>query len=149
MKNNALEIRINGKKFEFTDTHITGEQLLQLVQLHPANDYEVLLKINNKELEPIQLDESVDLTNPEIETFIIKPYQTISIEVDDETYPVNELFMTPEEIMTVAGLDPKGYYLKQIIGHQDITYKNDPKHRIGIVNGLKFSSCKIASTTVS
>src|SRR5688500_9625045 len=109
MKNNALEIRINGKKFEFTDTHITGEQLLQLAQLHPANDYEVLLKINNRELEPIQLDESVDLTNPEIETFIIKPYQTTSIEVDDETYPVNELFMTPEEIMTVAGLDSKGY----------------------------------------
>jgi hypothetical protein len=89
------------------------------------------------------------LKNRGVEAFQVKPYPHVSIEVDDEKYHVTEVLMTPKEIMLLAGLDPQKHYLKQIIGHTDITYKNDPEHVIGIVDCMKFSSCKIANTTVS
>jgi hypothetical protein len=149
MENNIFELTINGKLFKSAKQLINGEELLTLLGLHNSADYEVLMKLTDREFEPIELKEEVDLKKPGVEEFLVKPYRSISIEVDDEKYPVTELLMTPKEIMVLAGLDPQKHYLKQIIGHTDITYKNDPDHIIGIVDCMKFSSCKITSTTVS
>ena len=57
--------------------------------------------------------------------------------------------MTPNEILTAAGKNANGFYLKQIRGHKEVSYKNDREHKIAIKNGLKFSSCKLEPTTVS
>jgi len=149
MENNIFELTINGKLYKTEKQLINGEELLSLLGIHHSTDYEVLMKLTDCEYEPIELKEEVDLKKPGIEAFLVKPYKTIAIEVDDEKYPVTEVLMTPKEIMVLAGLDPQKHYLKQIIGHTDITYKNDPDHIIGIVDCMKFSSCKITSTTVS
>ena len=149
MENNIFELIINGKLFKTEKQLINGEELLSLLGIHHTIDYEVLMKIADCEFEPIELNEVVDLKKPGLEAFFVKPYHIVNIEVDDEKYPVTEVLMTPKEIMVLAGLDPQKHYLKQIIGHTDITYKNDPDHIIGIVECMKFSSCKITSTTVS
>ena len=128
---------------------INGKHILEVIGLQHSTDYEILMKLVGKEFEPVQLIENVDLAKPGIESFWVKPYPHISIEVDDEKYPITEVLMTPVEVMVLAGLDPQKHYLKQIVGHNDITYKNDPDHIIGIVDCMKFSSCKIANTTVS
>ncbi|MGY4540028.1 hypothetical protein ACVW0P_004470 [Mucilaginibacter sp. UYNi724] len=149
MENKNFELTINGKLFKSDKQLINGEELLGLLGIHHSADYEMLMKLTDREYEPIELKEEVDLKKPGIEAFLVKPYRSIAIEVDDEKYPVTEVLMTPKEIMVLAGLDANKHYLKQIIGHTDITYKNDPDHIIGIVDCMKFSSCKITSTTVS
>lgn len=149
MENNIFELTINGKLFKSSKPVIDGEEILNLIGLQHSSDYEVLMKLTDCEFEPIELKEEVYLKNKGIEAFLVKPYHSVSIEVDDEKYLITEVLMTPKEIMTLAGLEPLKHYLKQIIGHTDITYKNDPDHIIGIVDCMKFSSCKITSTTVS
>ncbi|HMI02497.1 MAG TPA: multiubiquitin domain-containing protein [Pedobacter sp.] len=144
-----FDILVNEKKFQYDAPNISGEGLLILVGLPHSLDYEILFKLNHKEFEPIQLDEIVDLTNPEIETFLIKPLPSTTIEVDDERYPIAQIFMTPKEILVLAGIKADNHYLKQIQEHKEITYKNDMDYTIAIVNKMKFVSCKLSSTTVS
>jgi hypothetical protein len=144
-----FEIRVNEKTFVYSHSQITGRELLKLIGLRNSSDYEILLKLSKDELEPVEIDENVDLTNPEIETFFIKPYPSVTITVDDEELPIAQIFMTPKEVLTLAGLDESKFYLKQLIEHQEITYKNDADHVLAMHDKMKFTSCKIASTTVS
>ena len=142
-------IRVNRKKFETVNSTITGKEVLEIANLLPVEDYELLIKVNEKGFEPIQLDERVDLKGAGIEGFFAKPYKKLIIYVDDEPIEVDECFMTPNEILTASGKNSNGFYLKQISGHKEISYKNDREHKIAIKNGLKFSSCKLEPTTVS
>lgn len=145
----SYAIKINGKKLEVNDRHITGKEVLLLADLEPPQDYELLLKLTQKELEPVQLEEKVDLSNPGIENFHAKPYRKLTIYVDDEQVEVMECFMEPNAILAASGYDPEGFYLKQILGHKEITYKNDPHHIVAIRNKQRFSTCKLEPTTVS
>lgn len=143
--------KVNRQKFESVNAIITGKEILEIASLLPVEDYELLLliKVNEKGFEPVQLDEKIDLKGAGIEGFFAKPYKKLIIYVDDEPLEVDECFMTPNEILTTAGKDANGFYLKQISGHKEVSYKNDREHKIAIKNGLKFSSCKLEPTTVS
>jgi hypothetical protein len=141
--------KVNRKKFETVNTIITGKEILENANLLPVEDYELLIKVNEKGFEPVQLDEEIDLKGAGIEGFFAKPYKKLIIYVDDEPVEVDECFMTPNEILTAAGKNANGFYLKQIRGHKEVSYKNDREHKIAIKNGLKFSSCKLEPTTVS
>lgn len=144
-----FKIIVNEKSFECSQSKIIGAELLNLIGLNHSTEYEILLKLSQKEFEPIELNESIDLTNPEIETFIVKPYPSVTFELDDEDYPFEQIFMTPIEIMAIADIDAAKFYLKQIIGAQEISYKNDENHLICMHNKIKFCTCKKSNTTVS
>jgi len=146
---NQFEIKINGKKFEVAATSITGKEVLAIAGLEPATDFELLLKITDRELEPVELTEVVDLTREGIETFWAKPYKELTIFVDDEPIIVRECFLTPVQILGLVNKSPESFYLKQILGHKEITYKNDQDHLIAMRNHLKFSTCKREPTPVS
>ena len=141
--------RVNRQKFESVNAIITGKEILEKADLLPVEDYELLIKVNEKGFEPVQLDEKIDLKGAGIEGFFAKPYRKLIIYVDDEPIEVDECFMTPNEILTASGKDANGFYLKQISGHREVSYKNDREHKVAIKNGLKFSSCKLEPTTVS
>ena len=141
--------KVNRKKHQSDDSKINGKQILIAAGLVPVEDYELLIKVNEKGFEPVQLDEVIDLKGAGIEGFFAKPYKKLIIYVDDEPVEVEECFMTPNEILTEAGKEANGFYLKQISGHKEVSYKNDREHRVAIKNGLKFSSCKLEPTTVS
>ena len=141
--------KVNRQKFESVNAIITGKEILEIASLLPVEDYELLIKVNEKGFEPVQLDEKIDLKGAGIEGFFAKPYKKLIIYVDDEPVEVDECFMTPNEILTVTGKEANGFYLKQISGHKEVSYKNDREHKIAIKNGLKFSSCKLEPTTVS
>jgi hypothetical protein len=145
-----FEIRINGRKFSWPESSILGKQVLGVAGFEPAEDYEILIKLTNKELEPVGMEESWDLSKPGIETFLVRPYHEFTIFVDDEPYKTHEVFMTPRQILEIlVKLDPNKFYLKQILGHKEISYKNDMDHEIAMKNHLRFSTCKIDSTPVS
>ena len=141
--------RVNRQKFESVNAIITGKEILENANLLPVEDYELLIKVNEKGFEPVQLDEEIDLKGAGIEGFFAKPYKKLIIYVDDEPVEFDECFMTPNEILTAAGKNANGFYLKQISGHKEVSYKNDREHKIAIKSGLKFSSCKLEPTTVS
>ncbi len=141
--------KVNREKFETVDAIITGEEILKKANLFPVEDYELLIKVNEKGFEPVQLDERIDLNEAGIEGFFAKPYKKLIIYVDDEPFQVDECFMTPNQILTASGKNANGFYLKQISGHIEVSYKNDREHKVSIKNALKFSSCKLEPTTVS
>lgn len=141
--------KVNREKFETVNTKVSGKEVLEIAELFPIEDYELLIKVNEKGFEPVQLDEVIDLKTPGIEGFFAKPYKKLIIYVDDEPVEVEECFMTPNEILASSGKNPNGFYLKQIKGHIEIGYKNDREHKVAIRNNQKFSSCKLEPTTVS
>lgn len=136
--------KINNKRFESSESKITGRELLSIAQLSPVEDYELLYKINEKGFTPIQLDEEVDLKTAGIEGFRARPYKKLSIKVDDKEYKVDKCFMTPIEIMDVASINSDRYYLKEIRkGGVEVTYEDDVKHKIAITKHSCFVSCEI------
>lgn len=141
--------KINNKKYESADSKINGSQILTIAGLQPETDYELLIKVNEKGFEPVELTEVIDLESPGIEGFTASLYEHIIIYVDDEPIKVEECIMTPTEILIADGKKPEGYYLKQIVGHKEIGYKNDREHKIAIKNGLRFTTCKLEPATVS
>lgn len=139
----GFRLKINKKRFESKESKIKGQDLLKIADLDESIDYEILYKVNEKGYEPIQLDEVVDLTTPGIEGFFIKPYRRMVIKVDDKEYQVEELIMTPMEIMELAGISPDIYYLKEFRkGGNEVSYKDDAEHKIAIKRGAHFVSCQ-------
>ena len=59
--------------------------------------------------------------------------------VDDEPESTTEKVLTPVQIMTSAGIDPKTNYLEQRVpGHDPISYKDKPEEKIEMKDGMRF-----------
>lgn len=69
--------------------------------------------------------------------------------VDDEDQTTTEESLTPTQILSNAGLDPTQYYLVQVQGHHQVSYKDKPNEEIHMHPNLKFISVFIGSTPVS
>lgn len=136
--------KVNNKRFESSESKITGKDLLEIAKLTPVEDYELLYRINEDGYTPIQLDEQVDLKTVGIEGFRAKPYRKLTIKIDNEEFEVHSCFMTPKEIMSLAGINPDRFF---IIEHRpnglEVTYKDDTEHKIAITKKSCFVSCKL------
>ena len=78
-----------------------------------------------------------------------KKPKTITIEIDGESYEVEEKTMTAAEILEVASLDPASHYLEEVKGRQQISYKGKPDAEIKVHNGSEFLTVPIGDETVS
>lgn len=136
--------KINNRRFDSSESKLTGNDLLTIANLTPVEDYELLYKINEKGFTPIQLDEVIDLKTAGIEGFKARPYKKLLIKVNDKQYEVEECFMTPTEIMETASINSDRNYLKEIRkGGVEVTYKDDVDHKIAITKNSCFISCEI------
>jgi hypothetical protein len=144
-----FNFKVNGKTYSSTEGTISGGQILEITGFSPVDDFNLFVKIENHDFEHVQMDESVDLTGKGIEMFKIKPKKELKFEVDDEEYSTTEIELTPVEILDKAGLKSDQYYLKQIIGHQEIPYKDKETELISMLHHPKFISCKKGPATVS
>lgn len=132
---------VNGVTLNSNKQFLTGKEILELACLSPLEDYELLLETNRKGYEPIQLTETVDLSDPGVEHFSAKLYKSINITIDDINYELDEIYSTPSELIKLAGFNSDNYYLTQIKKNGDeIGYKedNDSNHKLHIKNGAKF-----------
>ncbi|MDX1829280.1 MAG: multiubiquitin domain-containing protein [Lutibacter sp.] len=145
----SFNFKVNGKQLSSDNKIISGSEILKIASFEPEEDFDLYKKIQGHEYEPIQFDENVDLEEPGIEKFKVSPRKSIKFEVDDEEYETIELELTPIEIFKIIGLDSSKFYLKQIKGHMDITYKNDEHKSIDMLGHLKFITCKREAATVS
>ncbi len=70
--------------------------------------------------------------------------------IDDEPESTLKKVLTPTEIMTDAGIDPKTNYLEQLVhGHPPISYKDKPEEKIEMKNGMRFISKPFGPMPVS
>lgn len=140
MKN---KFKLNDVLFESENSKISGKGILVIAGLLPVEDYELLIKVNENGYEPIELTEERDLNEPGLEGFYAKPYAKIIIYVDDESVEVEEIFLTPNEILRLADKVVKDFYLVQIDGEIEIGYKNDREHKVSVKNGSKFITYEV------
>lgn len=144
-----FKFKVNNVLLGSDNQMITGGGILQIAGLQPSDDFDLYMKLHGKEFEPIQESENVDLAMPGIEKFKVLPRKSLKFRVDDEKYETDELELTPLQIFQIVGLDSAKYYLKQIKGHLEITYKNDVNKSIIMLGNPKFITCKNEPTTVS
>lgn len=79
---------------------------------------------------------------------------TFEYTVDGEPYTTDKQIMTPNEILLGAKCgtskcDPSIYYLIQIEGDHDVSYKDKGTEQIHTHNNMKFVTAKIGPTPVS
>lgn len=73
----------------------------------------------------------------------------IHYKLDDEPESTISKILTPTQIMTDAGFDPKSNYLEQIIGHEFKSYKDDPGVSIEMKDGMRFITKPVGPMPVS
>lgn len=144
-----FDFKVNGKEYSSNEGTISGGQILEIAGFLPVDDFNLFKKIEHGDFEPVQEQEIVNLKAKGIEMFKVKPKRELKFEVDDERYTTTEIELTPVQILSIAGLKPEQYYLKQIIGHQEISYKDKETELISMLHNPKFISCKKEPTTVS
>jgi hypothetical protein len=144
-----FNFKLNGKTFSSNEGTISGGQILEIAGLLPQEDFNLFMKITHKDFEPVEMYDQIDLTEPGVEQFKAKPKKELHFEVDDEKYSTTELELTPVQILTIAGLKSEEYYLKQIVDHQEITFKDKENELISMFHNPRFISCKKGPATVS
>lgn len=144
---NTFQIRLNGEKLQVNGHSINGQKILTLGGLEPPEDFELLIRRNEKGFEPVQLDEVIDLREPGIEGFQARPYRKIVVKVDGQPLEFEEIYSTPKEILVMAGKDPDQYFLNQTIGEREIGYQHDVDHKLAIRKGQVFNTYAIEKTT--
>lgn len=109
------KIFVDGKHLTFDQDHITGRQVLQKANKVPGECYTLYMKLKGCDFEKIDLDEIVDISNPGIEHFIVKPPEVFYYTVDAEPETTDQKELTPNQILELAGIIPvNDYYLVQI-----------------------------------
>jgi hypothetical protein len=144
-------IRIDHEKYEVHKSELSGREILDIANKKPAECYLLFQKIKGHEhLKKIELNEEVDLKKPGIEMFETKQFDgKREYFLDDEPYTTTEKQLTSRQILIKANLNPDVYYIKEIIGDEQISYKDKLDLPIDICPGLKFVSVNIGPMPVS
>lgn len=145
----SFKFKVNNEMLSSDNNVVSGAEILGIAGCKPVEDFDLFKKVKGHDFELIQYDEKVDLEEPGIESFKVGLRKSITFRVDDEDYTTDKIELTPMEIFKIIGLDPSKFYLKQIKGHLDITYKNDENISINMLGHLKFITCKREPATVS
>ncbi len=69
--------------------------------------------------------------------------------VDDKPFTTTSEVMTPAEILSKAGFDPTKFYLIQIEGDHEVSYKGEPDKPIHMHDHMVFITAKLGPTPVS
>jgi hypothetical protein len=144
-----FNFKLNGKTFSSDEGTISGGQILEIGGFLPHEDFNLFMKAGHLDFEPVKIDDLIDLTAPGVELFKARPKKELKFEVDDERYSTTELELTPVQILSIAELKSEEYYLKQIVGHQEISYKDKETELISMLHNPRFFSCKKGPATVS
>lgn len=74
---------------------------------------------------------------------------TFQFTVDDEPYSTQEHTLTASQILQIAAIDPANYYLVEIHGNHQESYKEKPNEPIHMHQHAKFVSVFMGATPVS
>jgi len=140
---------VNSKVLTSEKNLIKGREILEKAGFAPVNQFDLYKKLQGHEFEPIQDEEQVDLGEPGIELFRVNHRESLTFIVDDEQYLTSETELSPLDIFKIIKKSPTSYYLKQILEHMEINYKNDETKSIDMIGNLVFITCMRGPATVS
>lgn len=142
-KKKLHKVLVNGDKFEFNNSVVTGEEILIKVGKIPPECHSLYQKLKGCDFEKLSLDEEVDLSNPGIEKFIVKPPEIFHYTLDDEPETSDSNSLTANQILQNGGIESvKDYYLIEIDScGSEISHKESPEAPIEMrCPGSKFVS---------
>ena len=103
-------ITINDKNYSVSDPQITGRQLLDEVGNRPVDEYIIFQFLRNGQLEEIRLDETTNLTQPELEKFLtFKSDRSFRLVIDGRRFEWGAPLITGYKLKQLAQVDPKTY----------------------------------------
>lgn len=145
------KVKVGEENFVFEEQIVTGRMILKTAGKLPVECHSLYQKLKDCDFEMVSLEESIDLSKPGIEHFIVKDPETFYYMVDEEPESTPERSLTPIQILTQAGLKASDYYLVQKNSDgTDTSYKNKPNESIIMrCPGLKFISIYNGETPVS
>jgi len=107
------KLEIDGDPFQSADPVVTGRQILILAGKHPVEEYLVFFLGPDRQLEDIDLEETVDLRQPGREIFIIfHSDRSFNFELDGRRQPWGSDSISETKLRWLAGV-PEGYRVWQ------------------------------------
>ena len=101
----SYQVFIDGKRHEFEDPVPTGRQLLDRADKHPVEEYRVLVMGPRRQLEDIDLEETIDLREPGREVFFtFKSDRSFNFMLDGRRQPWGDETITETILLQIAGL---------------------------------------------
>lgn len=152
LENKSYKVLIDGDKYEFNNAIVTGEEILIKYGITSPNCFTLYQKLMGCDFEKISLSEAVNLSNPGIEKFAIKPPEVFHYNLDEEPETTDSEVLTGYQILENGGIKPvTDYYLIEIDNSgQEISHKENPNAQIRMkCPGSKFLSVFIGETPVS
>ncbi len=101
----GYQVFIDGKSHDFEDPVPTGRQLLDDAGKHPAEEYRIIVMGPRRQLEDIDLEETVDLREPGSEVFFtFKSDRSFNFMLDGRRQPWGSETITEKILLQIAGL---------------------------------------------
>ncbi|MVT07754.1 multiubiquitin domain-containing protein [Chitinophaga tropicalis] len=138
----AFSVIIDGKHYEFDQSHVTSLDILEKANKNPPDCYSVYKGLEGCDFELIRPDEVVDLREIGHEKFSIKAPVVFNYLVNEEPETTDLAQMTPLQIMQRAAIDPAKEYLVRLFPDKPelvLAWHLDTSFDM-VCNGMKFVS---------
>lgn len=140
--NKGNEIFIDEVKYYFNENQVVGREILTKANKIPVECYSLYKKLKGCDFTKIDLDEVMNLKNPEIEKFVTKPSEVVNYVINNEPEMTDQKKLTAIKILELVGIDAKQFYLVQLMGDgTEVIYAYSPHELISMhCVGMKFLS---------
>lgn len=145
-------VKIGDEPFVFDHHLVTGKDLLIKAGKTAVECHSLYQKFKECDFEKISLSETVDLSKPGIEHFVVKGPEVFHYTLDGEPETTDEKSLTPTQILEAAGVEPvTDYYLVLVNADgSQVSYKDKPNEPIEMkCPGSKFISVYKSATEVA
>jgi hypothetical protein len=140
--NKGNEIYVDEVKYYFTENQVVGREILLKAGKVPVECYSLYRKLKGCDFTKIDLDEVVNLKDPEIEKFVTKPAEVVNYMINNEPEMTDQKKLTATKILELAGIDAEQFYLVQLKEDgSEVIYAYNPQDLIAMdCVGMKFVS---------
>ena len=140
--NKGNEIYVDEVRYYFTENQVVGREILVKAGKLPVECYSLYRKLKGCDFTKIDLDEVVNLIDPEIERFVTKPSDVVNYVINNEPEMTDQKKLTATKILELAGIDEAKFYLVQLkLDQSEIVYAYNPNELITMhCGGMKFLS---------
>lgn len=148
----SYKIKVDHDVLVFNKPTVRGQDILIKAGKTPPECHTLYQKLKGCDFERVSLNEEVDLSNPGIEKFTVKPPEVFHYFLDDEPETTDESSLSANQILELGGIKPvEDYYLVEIDKDgNEINHKDTPDAPIKMkCPGSKFVSIFRGETPVS
>jgi len=116
-----FEIKVNDQTLSTNDPKVRGRDILELAGLEPVDEYVLLKRMDNGDLEDINLADEENIRQPGVERYIaFRTDRVFYFKVDDRRYPWGAATIGEADLRETAGVpEDKAIWLERRGGAPD------------------------------